>query len=410
MAEHEETYEEVQTNQQLVRRFDGVAMLGENAATQAMVAKETASIQARWIMAMKNPRSQDNVRQLMIKECKRPGFADVAIYRMPRGNTTIKGLSIRFAEVAMRCMGNMNCEAQTLFDSPEERVIKVTATDYETNATWTRDITVKKTVERRKLSAGQRALRQRTNSFGDLLYIVEADDGDFRTKEAAEISKASRTAILRLIPGHVQDECFDIMEEIVTKKIASDPDGFKNQVLDAFAAMNVMPLELEKYLGHGLDTASPAEIADLQMVWKAINGGHGVWVDILDSKLTERTSRAAARAATPTKPGVAPQPAKGPAPAPTPAAAATAKPAQTATATTTGKGTQSAKDKIKSEQKQTTMPPASATPPPAESKPEPASDIPDEPTEERQCADCGTNILVPVGYPLGAKCEGCTNA
>src|ERR1051325_3623418 len=98
---------EPKTNQLMRREFAGIALASEGPATQALVAKATADIQARWVMALRRPRNLDDVRQDIIKECKRPGFAKVAIYSVPRAGTQIKGLSIRFAEVAMRCMGNL---------------------------------------------------------------------------------------------------------------------------------------------------------------------------------------------------------------------------------------------------------------------------------------------------------------
>lgn len=419
--------ETVRTNQSLTRRFDGVSMTHDNAATQALIAKETATIQARWIMAKQMPRSMHHVRQSILKEIERPGFSKLAIYRVPRGGNTIKGLTIRFAEVAMRCFGNLHCEAQTLFDSPTERVIRVSATDFESNATWSRDITVTKTVERKQLKKGERPIRTRVNSFGDTIYIVDGSDDDIRTKEAAEISKASRTAILRLIPGHIQDEAFDRCDEMFTKNIEGDVDGQKNKMCDAFAREGVMPAELEKYLGHSLDSITAKEITELITVGTAIRNGDTSWAEAFEGRETRTVAKPGDK-----KPDAAKTTAE---PAKSDVGKRTDAHGEPRTTPTSGKGTEAAKAKIKGETAKA-APPATATSSPATSgsgntvavmvtpgervevktpdqvaaakaASEPVPIKPDH--EERPCEDCGAIVEVPISDPPGSLCYACAS-
>jgi hypothetical protein len=273
-ADFEEQSDDQPRANQLVRRsFEGVATLMNNAATQALTAKATADINARWMIAMHRPRQLMDVRQDMLKECSRPKFAASAIYAVPRGKTMIRGLSIRFAEAVMKAMGNMGAEAQTLYDSEEERTVRVTVTDFEGNTAWSRDLTIKKTKEIRFLKSGQKPLRQRANSFGDTVYIVEATDDDVTVKEAAQISKASRTGILRLVPAWLLSECQERCEQTMANKAAIDPDAERRKVFDAFSGLNVKPSWLSEWLGHPLDQATPAEIVLLQQLYRAIRDG-----------------------------------------------------------------------------------------------------------------------------------------
>src|SRR5208337_3723267 len=82
-------------------------------ASTAVAAQAQAEIQARFIMAMQRPRDDDNVRVRMLRECARPAFAKRAYYSLPRGDkpgrltgipNRIEGLSVRFAEAAVRLM------------------------------------------------------------------------------------------------------------------------------------------------------------------------------------------------------------------------------------------------------------------------------------------------------------------
>ncbi len=409
-------------NNQLVRRqFDGITMAHEGPATQALIAKETASIQARWIMALRRPRQIDQVRQDLIAECRRPGFAEKAIYSVPRGDGTIRGLTIRFAEVAMRCMTNMSAEAVTIFDTDTERLIRITVTDFESNATWLRDVTVRKTIERKHLKRGQTAIRSRVNSYGDTVHIVDATEDDVATKEGSAISKASRTAILRLIPGDLRDEMFKLCETLMQDKARKDPDGERKKVMDAFAQLNVKPTQLEEWLGHPLAQITPAELVELQQLYRSLREGEIDWREAMDGaeEMRERAkvagkAQAKAAAAAPAAPAAA----NGAAPASSPATnapkekppekQADKQPSEKPTgekASSSGKGTAAVKDKIAKADK-----PADPPPPAAEAKPQPVSAPPPEGKEERACAMCGVPVDVAIGDPPGARCYACANS
>lgn len=257
-------------NQIVKRSFEGVSTLMQNAATQAMTAKATADINARWMIAQHRPRNIELVRQNLLNECDRPGFASKAIYEVPRGGGRVSGMTIRFAEAAMAEMGNMGCEAMTLYDDDDQRVVRVTVTNYESSVTWSRDITIPKTKEVKQLKDGQRPISERINSAGIVTYKVEATDDDVATKEAAMISKAARTNILRAIPGWLVAQCRQRCEATQKKKAAEDPDAYRRKAVDAFASLGLKVTWLTEYLGKPLDQALPEELAELERLYRAI--------------------------------------------------------------------------------------------------------------------------------------------
>lgn len=265
-------------NQLVKRSFEGIVTLQNNSATQALTAKATADINARWMIAMHRPREMNDVRVALLHECRRPNFAKAAIFAVPRGGGMIRGLSIRFAETAMTAMGNIGCEAQTLYDSESERVVRVTVTDFESNSMWSRDLTISKTKLVKKDPGPGKSLGMRLNSFGDTNWIVPASDDDVTTKEGSAISKASRTGILRLIPAWLKAEAQEQCERVQRDAAAVDPDAERRKVFDAFASMSARPSWLAEWLGHPLDQATPAEIVDLQQLYRAIRDG-GITLD-----------------------------------------------------------------------------------------------------------------------------------
>lgn len=322
-------------NQMARRDFGGMSLSRDNQATAALVAKARADIEARWTMAMHRPRNMDQVRATLMLECRRPGFADAAIYAKPvGGDDTIEGLSIRFAEVAARAMGNIAIDQAQIYDDDRTRIIRVSVTDLEANVTWPTDVTVAKTVERKFLRKGQKPLASRPNSYGEQVYIVEASEDALLTKQAALVSKAVRTCILRVVPGHLQDEAMAVCKAVLADKTAKDPDAARNKLVDAFSRIGVTPLHLGEYLGHDLATASPAELQQLIQLGATIRDGETTWAEVMDGRSARQAAPAGdaaapAKAATGkgtaalkgklAKPAAAPATAPATAPAPAPA-------------------------------------------------------------------------------------------
>jgi hypothetical protein len=280
-----------EANQLIRKDFGGTSISRESQATQALVAKARADIEARWTMAMHRPRNMDEVRTSILKECRRPGFAAAAIYRKPIGDG-VEGLSIRFAEAAARCFGNIAMEVAQIYDDETTRVVRVSATDLEANITWPQDVTVAKTVERKTLRKGQRPVGERTNSYGDRVYLVEASEDDLLNKQGALVSKALRTCILRIIPGNLQDEAYDVCNAILKDESAKDPDAARNAVCDAFAGQGIQPTDLEEWLGHKLDVATPAEIEQLRRLFVAVRDGEATWPDALAQRAEQLATKA----------------------------------------------------------------------------------------------------------------------
>ena len=259
-----------------------LAVSAETASSSA-VAQAQATVQARYIMALRRPRDWDDMRVKIMREVERPGFAEVAWYRKPIG-AGVEGLSIRFAEAAMRCMGNLLPETPVIYDDPSRRILRVTLTELESNLTWTKDVVVEKTVERRQLRRGQLALQVRTNSAGETTYLVEATEDEMSAKEGAIVSKTMRTLALRILPGDIQDKAKQRILEIRRGDAAKDPEAARRKIVDAFAALNVMPSDLKRYLGHDVAQASPAELTDLRDLYSAIQSSETSWADALAEK------------------------------------------------------------------------------------------------------------------------------
>jgi hypothetical protein len=262
----------------------------ETAAT-AVAARVTAEIQARTIVALQRPRNLDMVRQRLLAECRRPEFAKSARYAIPRGKDRetgrpkfIEGLSIRFAEAAQRCMGNLDTASSIIYDDSRKMILHVTCTDLESNTTYSTEVVVPKTVEKSWLKKGQQPLGQRVNSNGEVVYLVEGTEAEIAQQAAAMRSKEIRTLILRHLPGDIKEEAERLCIRTAADEDSRDPSAARRVLFDAFFEIGVPADQLRQYVGHGNSALAPSELEELRAVYAAIRDGEITWTEALANK------------------------------------------------------------------------------------------------------------------------------
>lgn len=253
-------------------------------AVAAVEAQAKAAVQARWIMAIQRPRDVDVVRERLLRECRRPGFAEVARYEVPRGGRRIDGLSIRFAEEALRCMGNVYTEVAVISDDDEKRIVSVQVTDLESNVTFGQNVVIAKTVERKQLKRGETPIRTRVNSTGQEVHILPATDDDVAQKQNAAVSKALRNHGLRHVPGWLLEECEAQINTTLLEGAKADPDREKRRVLDGFQRVGVSVKQLRDFVGHDLDHLQPRELQELRGLFQAIRDGEMTFDEAMHQK------------------------------------------------------------------------------------------------------------------------------
>lgn len=261
----------------------------EVATTQAAELAR-AQVEAQFLVAMRRPRNEDLALQRMLRECKRPSFADVAMYSLPIGGQRIEGLSIRFAEAASRAWGNIQTQQSITYDDGRKRIVRVVATDLESNTTYSGEAVIDLVV-RRKNPGDRVPISVQRNSRGEQSYLVQADERDAAMLTANAASKVMRTTLLRLIPGWVQDECKAQIEATARDNAAEDPDAQRRKIVAAFGDLSVPADQLTAFLGHDLGSASPAEIVELKRAYSAVRDGETSWAELLASKTGERAER-----------------------------------------------------------------------------------------------------------------------
>ncbi len=270
--------------------------MGVQSINHGQAAAESAAqtlVKARFQMALMRPRNILLARSKILDACKRPGFAESAIYRKPVGKKDgvqqyVEGPSIRFAEEAIRSLGNIDVRQQVTFEDDEKRVVTVTVMDLENNVAWPTDVPVLKRVERSFVKEGQKVYSTRKNSYNKNVYLVDASEDEIQTKQQAMVSKALRTAALRVVPGDILEEALVQIKDTLAKKDQADPKAALKKVVDAFASQGVSVVELEKFLDHSLESITPAEIQTLRGVYTSIKDGDSSWHDVLAGEMDGR--------------------------------------------------------------------------------------------------------------------------
>lgn len=252
-------------------------------AVSSAAAMATAAIQARYIVAMKRGRSEVDVQAKLLRRCEDPDFAKASLYFKPVGDG-VTGLSIRFVETALAIMGNVLCQSPVTYEDDEKRIVDVLVSDLETNTTYTKSVTVTKTVERKFLKKDQVPLRIRENSKGERVYILQATDDELINKENNLVSKTTRTLGLRIVDSGLKIAAERKIRATLEDEDARNPDEARNTLVSSFMGIGVTANNLAEYLGHSVDQIQPAELIELRALYAAIRDAEATWKDAMAMK------------------------------------------------------------------------------------------------------------------------------
>lgn len=250
-------------------------------AAMAVAAREKAAVEARYIMAMNRPRSVEKARQQILQACQNKYFAESAWYRIPNRG---EGFTIRFAEEALRCFGNVYPETMVVFENEAIRMIRVNVTDLESNLSYSSEVIIQKTVERQSLKPGQKALTERVNTYGKKVYLVEATEDEITVKQNAVLSKAIRTNGLRLIPSWIAQEAKQTIFATMKNQVKGDLAGERRKMIDAFAELGITVSHLEQYFGKPMDQTTPDEVVATRSLWTALHDGETTWGQVMEER------------------------------------------------------------------------------------------------------------------------------
>ncbi|MCB0247960.1 MAG: hypothetical protein KDI07_05230 [Anaerolineae bacterium] len=232
--------------------FASKAPQAGNALTSIGQERAAQEVQAAVLMAKRFPRDQHAAAARILEACTRPNLANAALYAYKRGNTLVTGPSIRLAEAVAQQWGNLEAGIRELEQRNGESLVESFAWDIETN---TRISKVFSVPHERHTRTGVQML---------------SDPRDIYEHVANYGARRLRACILGVIPGDVIEAAVKQCE--LTQ--AGNTKGETKQTIEkAFADFNVTVADIEKYLGHKLSAAVPAEIVKLRKIYQSLRDG-----------------------------------------------------------------------------------------------------------------------------------------
>jgi hypothetical protein len=262
-----------------------------------------AQIQSAYVWAERHPRDWDVIEQQILKECRRPQFVAIdpdpkkfgsstAMYGVPRGGEFVNGkwvpdiktgLTIRFAEMALPFMKNIQVDLWPLGEDDNQRIFRAVRIDYESNNVESEIIIVQKAVERKRTKETDFVISTRTNSTGNSVFLVRATDEETDQTKRALYSKVKRNLVLSVIPGWLREAAKAEIRATQRQVDAEDPDAARKRLYAGFAKVGVSVEDIKKYIGHQNDL-NPAELEDLRVLYAGIAEGNTTWKEILAAK------------------------------------------------------------------------------------------------------------------------------
>ena len=227
-----------------------------NQGTVAIEAsRAVAEAQGKLVIAKKFPRDEVAAYAKAIQACQRKAMAKQAFYAYPRGDKTVEGPTIRFAEELARCWGNIDYGIKELSQDDGKSELQAYAWDLETNAQSVQNFT----------NPHQREAGKKMVSLTSQRDIYE--------NNANMATRRMRARILAILPAWYVEGCVAECK----KTLAGDNeepliDRVKKMVVQ-FAKLGVTQEQIEKRLKRKVDTMTADDFVEHIGIYNAIKGG-----------------------------------------------------------------------------------------------------------------------------------------
>jgi len=268
--------------------------VGRELSTEAAAAAARAEVEAARAAAHRWPRNEDEARLRILRDCRRPGFAETALYKKPVGrkqnaegkweNAFAINFSVRFVEGAIRHWGNTEVTARIDYEDEQQARLRVRVLDLETNTSYATDAVIDKLVERKEVKEGRQVRGRRQNSYGDIVYLVDASKDEFRNLAGAERSKLIRDNGQRLLPRDLLEDARKAIEETLADENAKDPDAAKKKILDRFASIGVSAVMLKEYIGKPFEALNKQDLSELGVIFNGLKDGEMTWAELMSTR------------------------------------------------------------------------------------------------------------------------------
>ena len=229
-----------------------------NLGMSEVEARQVAEIRGKMVLARQFPRDPEASLNRILVECENIKLAESATYSFPRGDSEVKGPSIRLAEVIASYWGNFTCGVTELDQRSGESTVKSYAWDLESNYSDEKVFTVQHV---RSTKKGNYQLTDPRD-----IYELVANQG----------ARRKRACIFSVIPTYLVEaavgKCNETLENSMNKE---DIGAVRTKMLSVFCALDeaITREVMEAKIGKPFDTFNTKDIVKLRNLYNAIKDG-----------------------------------------------------------------------------------------------------------------------------------------
>lgn len=226
-------------------------------AAQFQETRELSEIKGKMYLARQFPRDPDWCKQNMLAECQRPELAQAAQYEYPKGDTVVKGPSIRLVEVLARHWGNLDFGVNEIEAQDGSTLIKAFAWDLESNVYDEKTFNVK---------------HERSTKFGTKKLTDERDIYEMVANKGA---RRKRACLLSVLPGWYVDAAVAACDETLARSLTQGKsmEEVRAAAVAAFQEFQITPEQITAKLGKDVDKLSQTDVVKLRHLYSAIKDG-----------------------------------------------------------------------------------------------------------------------------------------
>ncbi len=250
---------EVKQAQEINPQISDMPLPSFNSINQGTVAIESmraiAEAKSKLEIAKAFPRNETISYSKIMEACHRKGLAEKAFYSYPRGNETVSGPTIRFAEELARCWGNVDYGIKELSQDNGKSEMQAYCWDLETNTMSVQNFTNPHKKERGKSIVTLTSLR------------------DIYENNANMAVRRLRARILAILPADIVDEAIKECKRTLAGN-SDEPltDRIRNMVV-AFEKFGVKADLIEKRLKRKIDTMTSEDFTDYIGIYNSLKEG-----------------------------------------------------------------------------------------------------------------------------------------
>lgn len=219
--------------------------------------KQLSEIKGKMFLARQFPRDPERSLQNVLMECQRSKLAEAAQYEYPKGDSVVKGPSIRLVEVLARHWGNIDSGVSEIETYDDHTVVKAYAWDLETN------------VSDEKVFAVQHKRSTKRGSY------KLTDERDIYEMVANKAARRKRSCLLAVMPGWYVEAALDACNDTLRKSVSNgrSMDEVRASLLDAFAEVGITAVDIEARMGRPIDKLNENDVVKLRHLYSAIKDG-----------------------------------------------------------------------------------------------------------------------------------------